>query len=200
MTNNKAVEYVQNQINRSEDRLLPYVLKTPTFSYPERHVVIKIKQYVNDFLKGVRGSRWIIVPGLRGVGKTTAMAQTFISAKKSLLSKGAHFLYMSADDLITRGLVLTDALDAYEYILNKPFERLDFPVLLFIDEVQQDKNWAVVLKSLHDKASNIFIFCTGSSAVALQSNPDVARRAQFEKLYPLSFGEYQMLKNNHLLF
>ena len=52
------------------------------------------------------------------------------------------------------------------------------------------------MKSLHDKARNIFIFCTGSSAVSLQSNPDVVRRAQFEKLYPLSFGEYQMIKNN----
>lgn len=194
--NKEAVEYIQNQLNRSEDRLRPYVFLTPTFTYPERHVVIRIKKYVKDFLAGQRDFRWIVVPGLRGVGKTTAMAQVFLSSKRSVRTKNS-FLYMSVDDLVTRGLTLNDALDAYETILGKPFESLDFPVLLFIDEVQQDKNWAAILKSLHDRAKkSVFIFCTGSSAVSLQSNPDVARRAKFEKLYPLSFGEYEMIKKN----
>jgi len=194
--NKEAIEYIQNQLNRSEDRLRPYVFATPTFTYPERHVVIRIKKYVKDFLAGQKDFRWVVVPGLRGVGKTTAMAQVFLSMKRSTHLKNS-FLYMSVDDLVTRGLSLNDAIDAYEFILGKPFEKLDFPVLFFIDEVQQDKNWAAILKSLHDRAKNsVFIFCTGSSALSLQSNPDVARRAQFEKLYPLSFGEYEMIKRN----
>lgn len=192
----ETVKYIQEQINRGEARLIPYVMKTPTFSYPERHIAIKIKKYTSDFLAGERDSRWVVVPGLRGVGKTTVMAQVFISTKRNSPPAAANFLYFSVDDLVTRGLTLVDALDAYEYVLNIPFEKLDRPTLLFIDEVQQDKNWAAVLKSLHDRARNIFIFSTGSSAVSLQSNPDVARRAKFEKLYPLSFGEYQMIKNN----
>lgn len=191
----EAIEYVQNQINRSEDRLRPYVFATPTFTHPERHVVIRIKKYVEAFLRGNRDSRWVVVPGLRGVGKTTAMAQVFLTSKRT--TQKSSFLYIAVDDLITRGLTLNDAIDAYEYLLGKPFERIDFPVLLFIDEVQQDPNWAAVLKSLHDRGKgSVFLFCTGSSAVSLQSNPDVARRAKFEKLYPLSFGEYEMLKNN----
>ncbi len=192
--NSKAVEYIQNQLNRSEDRLRPYVFASPTFTYPERHVVIRIKKYVRDFIRGDRDFRWVIVPGLRGVGKTTVMAQVFLASKRTRVK--SSFLYMSVDDLVTRGLSLNDALDAYEIILGKPFEKLDFPVLLFVDEVQQDKNWAAIFKSLHDRARNVFLFCTGSSAVSLQSNPDVVRRAQFEKLYPLSFGEYEMIKNN----
>lgn len=192
----EAVEYIQNQLNRGEDRLRPYVFATPTFSHPERHVVIRIKKYVEEFLKGNRDSRWVVVPGLRGVGKTTAMAQVFLSAKRRVIAKSS-FLYIAVDDLVTRGLTLNDAIDAYEYLLGQPFERIDFPVLMFIDEVQQDPNWAAVLKALHDRGKgNVFLFCTGSSAVSLQSNPDVARRAKFEKLYPLSFGEYEMLKNN----
>ncbi|MEK7635189.1 MAG: AAA family ATPase [Patescibacteria group bacterium] len=194
--NKEAIEYIQNQLNRSDDRLRPYVFATPTFTYPERHAVIRIKKYVKDFLSGQRDFRWVVVPGLRGVGKTTVMAQVFLSMKRSTHLKNS-FLYMSVDDLVTRGLSLNDAIDAYESILGKPFEKLDFPILFFIDEVQQDKNWAAILKSLHDRAKNsVFIFCTGSSALSLQSNPDVARRAQFEKLYPLSFGEYEMIKNN----
>ena len=66
-------------------------------------------------------------------------------------------------------------------------------MILIIDEVQQDSQWAAVLKSMYDRARNVFVISTGSSAVHLQSNPDVARRGVFEKLYPLSFWEYQML-------
>lgn len=194
--NSNAIQHIQQQIERGEARLLQFIMKTPTFSYPKRHIVIKIEKYVRDFQDGHRDIRWIIVPGLRGVGKTTAMAQVFVYAKRSGNFASANFLYISADDLATRGLNLIDAIDAYEYLLNKPFEKNETPTFLFIDEVQQDKNWAAVLKSLYDRARNIFIFCTGSSAVSLQSNPDVVRRAQFEKLYPLSFGEYQMIKNN----
>lgn len=192
--NAQAIEFIQNQLNRGEERLRPYVFAGPSFTYPERHVVIRIKKYVNDFLAGKRDFRWVVVPGLRGVGKTTAMAQVFLSSKQTTIKNS--FLYMSVDDLVTRGLSLTDALDAYEKVLGTPFERVSYPVLLFVDEVQQDKQWAAVFKSLHDRARNVFLFCTGSSAVSLQSNPDVARRAQFEKLYPLSFGEYEMIKNN----
>ncbi|HEY4509875.1 MAG TPA: ATP-binding protein [Candidatus Paceibacterota bacterium] len=193
----EAITYIQEQIGRGEARLLPYAMKSSSFSYHERHMVIRIKKYVRDFLSGgMRDFRWIIMPGLRGVGKTTVMAQVFIHTKRTTASTSVNLLYLSADDLTTRSLTLRDALDAYEYILDTPFEKLTRPTLLFIDEVQQDKNWAAILKSLHDRARNIFIFSTGSSAISLQSNPDVARRAKFEKLYPLSFGEFQMIKNN----
>lgn len=192
--NTSALEYIQNQIHRSEDRLYPYVFATPTFAHPERHIVVRIKKYVHNFLKGERNIRWVVVPGLRGVGKTTAMAQVFLTTKQTNIK--SNFLYISVDDLVVRGLSLLDVLDTYETFLGTSFEKLDYPVLLFIDEIQQDPNWAIILKSLYDRARNVFLFCTGSSAVSLQSNPDTVRRAQFEKLYPLSFSEYEMLKNN----
>ena len=81
--NKEAIEYIQNQLNRSEDRLRPYVFSSPTFTFPERHVVIRIKKYVMDFLAGSRTVRWVVVPGLRGVGKTTAMAQVFLYTKRT---------------------------------------------------------------------------------------------------------------------
>ncbi len=192
----EAVQYIQQQMSRGKARLLPYVFKTSSFAYPKRHLVFRIEKYVKDFLAGERDVRWVVIPGLRGVGKTTVTAQVFVSALETKTSASAHFLYLSADDLLPRGLTLTDALDAYEYILGIPFEKLDQPTFIFIDEVQQSADWARVLKSLHDRARNVFIASTGSSAVSLQSNPDVARRAKFEKLFPLSFGEYEMIKNN----
>ena len=136
--NSNAIQHIQQQIERGEARLLQFIMKTPTFSYPKRHIVIKIEKYVRDFQDGHRDIRWIIVPGLRGVGKTTAMAQVFVYAKRSGNFASANFLYISADDLATRGLNLIDAIDAYEYLLNKPFEKNETPTFLFIDEVQQE--------------------------------------------------------------
>ena len=38
------------------------------------------------------------------------------------------------------------------------------------------------------------MICTGSSAVALQTNPDVARRATFFKMFPVSFSEFLLIR------
>ena len=129
-----------------------------------------------------------------GVGKTTTVAQTYFTFQKKVAKN--HILYVSVDDIVTAGFSLREVLNAYEEVLGINFESLTEPVILLIDEIQQDLQWAALLKGMYDKARNVFVVCTGSSAVQLQSNPDVARRGIYEKLYPLCFWEYQMLKNN----
>ena len=189
----EAALYVKNQLARASDRLKHYV-ESPGWTYAKRPGFYRIDKYIRDFLGGERESRWVIIPGLRGVGKTTVLAQLFFKCKKALKDK--HVLYISVDDIVTAGLTLSEVLEEYERILGKSFEAQSNPVILFIDEVQQDKKWAAVLKSMYDKARNVFVVCTGSSAVQLQTNADVARRGIFEKLYPLNFSEYEMLKRN----
>ena len=191
----EIIQYIQNQLARANDRLQPYV-RNGRWIYPRRHAFFKIERYLKDFLKGNRESRWIIIPGLRGVGKTTVVAQTFFWLHLQSGVKKNHVLYISVDDIVTAGFSLRDVLTAYETVLGTNFESIKDPVILLIDEVQQDEQWAAVLKTMYDKARNVFVICTGSSAVQLQSNPDVARRGIYEKLYPLNFSEYQMLKNN----
>ncbi len=186
-------QYVENQLVRAEARLAHYVGEG-SWNYPNRPVYYRVKKYVADFLDGQREVRWIIIPGLRGVGKTTTVAQTYFSFRKKVAKN--HILYISVDDIVTAGFSLREVLNTYEEVLGINFESLTEPVLLLIDEIQQDPQWAALLKGMYDKARNVFVVCTGSSAVQLQSNPDVARRGIFEKLYPLCFWEYQMLKNN----
>ncbi len=70
------------------------------------------------------------------------------------------------------------------------YEELDKPLVIFLDEVQYDPTWGLALKSLYDRTDKVFIFSTGSAALMLNSNADVARRTIFEKMYPLSFTEY----------
>lgn len=189
----EAILYIQNQLTRAPDRLKPYV-GTPGWVYPKRHGFYRIDSYLRSFFAGNRESRWVIIPGLRGIGKTTILAQVFFKCREVL--KSNHVLYISVDDIVTVGLTLNEVLSAYEIILGKSFESQSDPIVLLIDEVQQDPQWAAVLKSMYDKARNVFVVCTGSSAVQLQTNADVARRGIFEKLYPLNFSEYEMLNRN----
>lgn len=106
-------------------------------------------------------------------------------------------LYLSVDQITQLiGVSLNEVLTVYEEIIGTAFERLNKPLILFLDEVQYDKNWAITLKSIYDRSNKIFIFATGSSALSLQNNPDVARRTISEKLFPMSFIEYIKIKNN----
>ena len=188
-----TLNYVQGQIAQAPHRLKGHITDPAGKVYPQRHIYKKLERHLDDFLSGKTEQRWIIVPGLRGVGKTTVLSQLFLKLQPRF--DALRTLYVSLDE--ATGLLnsnLVEILEAYESILGESFERAKKPIFLFIDEVQYDPKWGLALKSLYDRTKQVFIFCTGSSAVSLQTNPDVYRRVVVEKLYPLSFPEYQMLR------
>lgn len=190
--NESVLQYVQNQIAQAPHRLRGHVTDPSGAVYPQRHIYVRLEKHLTDFIAGQTEQRWLIVPGLRGVGKTTVLSQLFLKLMGQYDS--LRILYVSLDEV--SGLLdasLKDVLDAYESILGQSFERLTEPIFIFVDEVQYDPKWGLALKSLYDRSKNIFICCTGSSAIHLQTNADVYRRVIWEKLYPLSFPEYQML-------
>ena len=140
--------------------------------------------------------RWWVIPGLRGVGKTTILAQTYLQLVTEI-SKGleANLLYLSLDETVIAGFSLSEILEVYQTeILGDYFENLNKPTFIFIDETQADARWALTLKTVYDRSRWVFILCTGSSALHLQIDADVAgRRARIETLHPLSFVEFQLL-------
>jgi len=187
------VQYVQHQIAQAPMRLQGGVTDFQNQPYPRRHIYKKLERHVNAFFNGQLGERWVIMPGLRGLGKTTALSQLFLNMVPRF--EPIHMLYVSLDEVV--GLLnssLMEVLNAYEMILGENFEGLTHSICIFVDESQYDPKWGLTLKSLFDKSKKVFICCTGSSAIALQTNSDVYRRAIMEKLYPLSFPEFQMLK------
>lgn len=195
--NKEAIEYVQNRLVNARHTLESFTKDENGNTYPSRNIFIRIKKYLDDFIFGLSEERWVIIPGLRGVGKTTVVAQIYLTILRNHSLSTNQMLYFSLDDAVGRvGLSLNDILEAYEYILGGSFEALKEKAFIFIDEVQSDKKWSVTLKTqLYDKSKNIFIICTGSSAVSLQTDLEVYRRATFEKLYPMNFCEFQMIKN-----
>lgn len=191
----EILKYVQNQLVQAPFRLKQYTQDDQGKKYPQRHIYIKIDKYLRDFLHSPNArERWVIIPGLRGVGKTTILAQLFSNHIQE--SGERRMLYISLDEVVNvLGSSLKDVLVAYEKILGESFEKLTKPVFIFVDEAQYDPKWASVLKSVYDRSNKVFIACSGSSAVSLQTNPDVIRRAVFQKLFPTSFPEFLMIRD-----
>lgn len=187
----KIDSYLRNQLAQADKRLKAYTVDREGRNYFKRSSALILRKYLKDYTQYGKEPRWIAVPGLRGVGKTTLLAQLYTEFRCGPNYK----LYISLDEAKTvLGVSLSDILIVYEEILGVVFENLKEPVYIFIDEIQYEENWALILKSLYDRTKKVFIFCTGSSALSIQSNPDISRRVVFEKLYPMSFTEYMMIK------
>lgn len=187
----KIVNFLNEQIAQADFRTQAYVLDEENKRRPQRSVFVKVKSYLDQFLQGSTATRWITLTGLRGAGKTTVLSQIFSETK----GKDVYRLFLSLDQ--TSQIIhvpLHEVISAYEDLLGKSLETLDKPLLLFLDEVQYDSTWAVVLKTIFDRSNKVFIFATGSAALLMNINTDVARRTVFEKLFPLSFTEYLKIK------
>ncbi len=192
----EILQFLQNQIQTNPQRLKNNIEFSTGEKYPMRHAFVKLQKYVSDFMKGNREQRWVIMPGLRGVGKTTLLSQIYFYCLENFKNLDTQkVVYISIDDIKNKlGSGLDDVLNTYFEILRTRIEELSHPVILLLDEVQYDADWAKILKIAWDKTKNLFIFCSGSSAISLQTNPDAARRSIVEKVYPVSFGEFLMIK------
>ncbi|EKE18999.1 MAG: hypothetical protein ACD_9C00174G0005 [uncultured bacterium] len=186
------INFLRDQITQADFRTKAYAFDETGNPNPKRNIFIKLNKYVTDFLVNNSENRWIMLTGLRGAGKTTLLSQIYQECKK----EDVYRLYVSVDQITQiLNVSLHDFLSVYEEILGMSFEQLDKPLFLFLDEVQYDEKWGIILKSIYDRSKKIFILATGSSALHLNSNADIARRAKIEKLFPLSFCEYVKIKN-----
>lgn len=187
----RITKFLQDQISQADFRASAYVLDEQGKKRPNRSIYVKMNQYLDDFYQGASSVRWLVLTGLRGAGKTTILSQLYFQ-KKEL---DAHRLYLSVDHVVQiLGASLNDVLSVYEELIGTALERLEKPLYLFLDEIQYDEQWGITLKSLYDRTNKVFVLATGSSALLLNTNPDITRRAIFEKLFPLSFTEYIKIK------
>jgi len=190
--NNDLIQYIQQQIRTTGERIKRYTHSPRGEKYPQRFMFAKIKQYIDGFLDKTQDNRMVIIPGFRGVGKTTLMAQICVAYSR----KVENILFLSVEEtenLLNAGV--NDIIFAFENVIGQSIEELKKPTLIFLDEIQTDPKWAISLKTLFDKTSNVFFCCTGSSAIILQTTTNLVRRALFERMPPMSFIEYEIIKN-----
>lgn len=189
------LDYLQRQMALGRQRLRRYVINPENNPYPKRNIYIKTKRYLDSFLAGnYDQKRWIIIPGLRGTGKTTILAQTYYELSYQY-GDSINLLYFSLNEAVdTIGATISSILYEYERLLGESFEVVSKPTIMLIDEVQSDPKWAPVLKALNERTSKVFLICSGSSAVHLQDDADITgRRAVIERLYPMNFSEFEMV-------
>lgn len=163
---------------------------------PKRRFYFSIEKRCRKFIDGDVGSKTIIMPGLRGTGKTTALLQLYRFLTEKMKVSVERVLYLPMDEVSELiGSNLHEAFEVYiKDVLGMHPETLDNKVFLLVDEVHFDKNWQIAVKVLHDRSKNIFILVTGSSSIAIELTPDLVRRAAKEVVYPLNFSEYLIMK------
>lgn len=183
---------------REIQRLCINKLKWKNKIFNHRIEYYRIKKHVDKFLKEDYYNRFIIMPGLRGVGKTTIIFQLYEYLTKEKSVDNLDILYLDVNDL--KSHFKTDLLAVIESFLTNvhqtTFLDLDKKIFLLIDEAHLDENWANYGKLIFDKTNNIFMIFTGSSALGLEINADATRRIQKEPIFPCNFREYLLLKHD----
>jgi len=181
--------FLTNQI-----ALLPSLSSQYTLGNYSRISFLKIKSLADSFIQNKEGERIILMPGLRGVGKTTLLFQLYEHIKANL---GRNNLIYLSCDIINKQLnsSLQEVLEIYENkILGKPVESLTEKTVILIDEAHYDENWQAVVKGIYDRSKNILMVVSGSCSIAIEISPDLTRRMHTERIHPLNFIEYLLLK------
>lgn len=153
-----------------------------------------LKTKIENFLGETPGKNVLLMPGLRGTGKTTLLFQLYLHYRDRL--QPGNIIYLECDRITgVINTTLPEVLKVYEEkFLRTDLERLDEKVIILIDEAHYQKDWAPVIKSFSDRSTNIFFIVTGSSSLSLETNTDLVRRSSTKKMFPLSFSEYLTLK------
>ena len=192
----RLASYIEQQV-----KICPTLMRNKTMQNGRmllsRNIFVKVRKYVVDFIEKDNDRRWVIIPGLRGTGKTTILAQSYLYLAQSYADK-VDIIYFSLDDVMMAGFNLYDLVSAYLSLRSPDSQNSrSRKTIIILDELQNDPRWAAILKTFYDKYSNLFFICSGSSAVYLQTSADVAgRRANIERLYPMSFTEFEVIKTN----
>lgn len=212
MTKNIEQFYTE-WISQLDKYLHSYISNPEGKKYHTRNAYLKAEYYLSRLLDDSleESEKIIILPGIRGVGKTTLLSQLYFF-EKYLNQKRNHFLfsnanklsrriYISADKLLINGFSLADFLDYLEKNVWGSLIGTSEKTLILIDEIQYDEKWALFLKLLFDKVKghrNVLVVVTGSAALLLnKKNKDLVRRSVTERIFPTKFNEYLTLHRNH---
>jgi len=149
-----------------------------------------------------------LLSGIRGVGKTTLLAQLYYAPKfippfeksnySNVLAQEYEKIYLDVSRLSDEGISLNEFFNYYQERNDIRFVDLRKKLFILLDEVHYDEKWGLFLKNVFDATKahrNILIIATGSSALRIKLNPDLSRRSLLEELYPLKFSEYVNLKS-----
>ena len=196
--NYEIQKFIENQINETQF-LINEELYTQNTKLTPRSEFEEIKLYIDEFIEGNDINRFITLPGLRGVGKSTILLEIYdyLFNKKNINPE--NILYISCEQL--NYIEKCDIYKAIEdYIKNyhhSSLKTLNHQIFLLVDESHYDKNWSLAGKMIYDQSKKIFMIFTGSSALDLNFEYEAARRIINYNINPLNYTQHLNLKYNY---
>ena len=142
----------------------------------------KIKPFINkDIIK--------VITGIRRSGKSVMLKLIMEELKQNKIDE-KQFININFENLINRELTTADKL--HEYILKKASE-IKKKYYIFLDEIQEVKNWEKCINSLRVNEEYDFdIYITGSNAKLLSGELSTYLAGRYVEfvIYPFSFKEF----------
>ncbi|MGD9276148.1 MAG: AAA family ATPase [Candidatus Pacearchaeota archaeon] len=201
---NKLRSYLNHLISTGSERCNKKITNPKTSNLlPRRSFILKPEMYVRKFIDKSLKQRIVVFPGLRGVGKTTLLFQTYRYLRDNFKIPVERLIYVDVGDLNRiYNASLQELFELYEqFFLAKPLEKTNESIILFLDEAHNDPSWLDFSTSLFNRSdgeNNVLIFVSGSSALGLKSSVDASRRMIRDEVSPLNFQEYLYLKYRFL--
>jgi len=199
--------YTKWQANLPQ-RIEGYIYDENKRILPTRFMFARFKKVIERFLNNELSEieKIVLMPGIRGIGKSTLLAQTYAIEKflkpkdRNLLEnigKLDEKLYLDVSQLRADQISLNDFFNFYEEIKSFHFEKPQKKILILLDEVHFDENWGLFLKNIFDRTKghrDVLVIATGSSALQIKMIPDLGRRTDIWEIFPMKLNEYLILK------
>lgn len=130
--------------------------------------------------------RFVVLSGVRRVGKTTIMYQII----DNLIEEGIspkNILYVTFDNPILKLVSVESVLSIYESLYPIEGERY-----IFFDEIQYMDNWELWMKVIYDSRKDIRLIATGSASPILEKGFTDSGTGRWSvlKIPTMSFYEY----------
>jgi len=133
-------------------------------------------------LKILKINKVISIVGPRRAGKTWYFYYLFQKVKKPM--------YISFEDIAFRYI---EASEFFEVL--KVFSEINYtPKTLFLDEIQNLKDWSTLVRSLYDRGFNIFLTGSSSKLLPKEISTELRGRTLTYRLLPFSFREFLRAK------
>ena len=196
----KIEEFYRLWQTQLDDFLAGYLYNENKNLNPKREIFFEYIGLIERFFKNKTSEieKINLLSGIRGVGKTTLLAQLY-DAAKTLVGKAREQIYLDVSRLAAEKISLNDFFNFYEAVKGFHWETVDKKIIMYLDEVHYDADWGLFLKNLFDRTKNhgnVLVIATGSSALKIKLNPDLSRRSFIQEIYPLKFNEFLSLKEN----
>jgi len=135
-----------------------------------------------------------VITGPRRSGKSTLFFQIISTLKNQIPKENILYINLEDDRLSPlQGSELSEILDIYQQTFQV---NPDFPVYLFLDEIQNLPDWERTIRRIYETDKQIRLFLTGSNSKMLSGEIATALRGRTLafQILPLNFDEYLAFK------